>query len=50
MGVRTFTKRQVSVSAAVLVLLALYPLAVRGSFPMHLMIMVFLFAMLAMAK
>ena len=48
-GVRTFTVRQVSVAAAVLVLLALYPLAVRGSFPMHLMIMVFLFAMLGVS-
>jgi len=47
--IRSFTKRQVYVSAAVLVLLALYPLAVTGSFPMHLMIMVFMFAMLGVA-
>jgi branched-chain amino acid transport system permease protein len=47
--VKSFSKRQLSVSAAVLVLLALYPLAVSGSFPMHLMIMVFLFATLGVA-
>jgi branched-chain amino acid transport system permease protein len=46
---RTLTRRQVSVFALVLILLLLYPWFVRGSFPLHLMIMVFLFAMLGVA-
>jgi branched-chain amino acid transport system permease protein len=46
---RTFTSRQVSVSAVVLVLLLLFPLVARGSFPMHVMIMLFMFAMMGVA-
>ena len=46
---RTLTRRQISVFALVLILLLLYPLLVSGSFPLHLMIMVFLFAMLGVA-
>jgi branched-chain amino acid transport system permease protein len=46
---RTLTRRQISVFALVLILLILYPWFVRGSFPLHLMIMVFLFAMLGVA-
>ena len=46
---RAFTRRQILVSAGVLILLIVYPLVVRGSFPVHLMIMVFLFAMLGVA-
>ncbi len=46
---RTFTPRQISVSAVVLILLILYPLFVRGSFPVHVMILVFLFGMMGVA-
>ncbi|HTX52594.1 MAG TPA: branched-chain amino acid ABC transporter permease [Candidatus Baltobacteraceae bacterium] len=46
---RTFTSRQVSVSAVVLVLLLFFPLVARGSFPMHVMIMLFMFAMMGVA-
>ncbi len=46
---RTFTPRQISVSAAVLLLLIVYPWLVRGSFPVHVMIMVFLFGMMGVA-
>ncbi len=46
---RTFTSRQVSVSAVVLVLLLLFPLVARGSFPMHVMIMLFMFGMMGVA-
>ncbi|HWT82307.1 MAG TPA: branched-chain amino acid ABC transporter permease, partial [Candidatus Methylomirabilis sp.] len=46
---RTFTPRQISVSAVVLSLLLVYPLVVKGSFPMHVMIMVFLFGMMGVA-
>ena len=46
---RTFTSRQVSVSAVVLVLLLLFPLVARGSFPMHVMIMLFMFSMMGVA-
>jgi branched-chain amino acid transport system permease protein len=46
---RRFTLRQFSVSAVVLVLLIAYPLVVRGSFPVHVMIMVFLFGMMGVA-
>ena len=46
---RTFTPRQVSVSAVVLLLLIVYPLVVRGSFPVHVMILVFLFGMMGVA-
>jgi len=46
---RTLTRRQISVFVIVLILLILYPLFVRGSFPLHIMIMVFLFAMMGVA-
>lgn len=46
---RRFTPRQISVSAVVLILLILYPLFVRGSFPVHVMILVFLFGMMGVA-
>ena len=46
---RTFTPRQLSVSAAVLLFLIVYPLVVRGSFPVHVMILVFLFGMMGVA-
>jgi len=46
---RNLTRRQISVFALVLILLILYPWFVKGSFPLHLMIMVFLFAMLGVA-
>ncbi len=46
---RTFTPRQISVSAVVLILLIVYPLVVRGSFPVHVMILVFLFGMMGVA-
>ncbi|MFZ3213182.1 MAG: branched-chain amino acid ABC transporter permease, partial [Terriglobales bacterium] len=46
---RTFTRRQISVLALVLVLLLLYPVFFRGAFPLHIMIMVFLFAMMGVA-
>src|SRR5664279_2008932 len=47
---RTFTPRQLSVSAVVLLLLVLFPLFPwKSSQPMHVMIMVFLFAMLGVA-
>ncbi len=46
---RTFTPRQISVSAVVLVLLIVYPLVVRGSFPVHVMILVFMFGMMGVA-
>jgi len=46
---RTFTPRQISVSSVVLLLLLVYPLIVRGSFPVHVMIMVFMFGMMGVA-
>src|SRR5512135_477447 len=46
---RAFTPRQISASAVVLVLLIVYPLLVRGSFPVHVMILVFLFGMMGVA-
>jgi branched-chain amino acid transport system permease protein len=46
---RTPTRRQISVFVIVLVLLILYPLILKGSFPQHVMIMVFLFAMMGVA-
>jgi branched-chain amino acid transport system permease protein len=46
---RTLTRKQVLVFALVLAILLLYPLFVKGSFPMHVMIMVFLFAMMGVA-
>ncbi len=46
---RTFSSRQVAVSAVVLLLLIIYPWIVRGSFPVHVMIMVFLFGMMGVA-
>jgi len=46
---RKFTIRQIAVSAATLLLLLLFPLAVSGPFPLHVMIMVFLFAMMGVA-
>jgi len=46
---RTFTLRQISVSTVVMILLIVYPLVVRGSFPVHVMILVFLFGMMGVA-
>ncbi len=46
---RTFTVRQVTASAIVLALLLLFPLVARGSFPMHVMIMLFMFGMMGVA-
>ncbi len=46
---RKFTIRQIAVSAATLLLLLLLPLVVNGPFPLHVMIMVFLFAMMGVA-
>jgi branched-chain amino acid transport system permease protein len=46
---RTLTRRQISVFAVVLILLIVYPLVVRGSFPLHVMIMVFLFGIMGVA-
>jgi branched-chain amino acid transport system permease protein len=46
---RTFTPRQISVSLVALLLLILFPLVARGSFPMHVMIMVFMFGMMGVA-
>lgn len=46
---RTFTPRQISVSGVVLLALLLFPLVARGSFPMHVMILLFLFAMMGVA-
>ncbi len=46
---RKFTARQISVSAIVLALLLLFPLFARGSFPMHVMIMLFMFGMMGVA-
>ena len=43
------TPRELAVSAAVLVLLLVYPLLAKGSFPLHVAILVFLFAMLGVA-
>ncbi len=48
-SLRTPTRRQISVFAVVLIFLLLYPLFVKGSFPLHVMIMVFLFAMMGVA-
>ena len=46
---RAFTPSRIAVPAVVLLLLILFPLVARGSFPMHVMIMVFLFAMMGVA-
>jgi branched-chain amino acid transport system permease protein len=46
---RALTRRNILVFAIVLAALALYPLLVKGSFPMHVMIMVFMFAMMGVA-
>ncbi len=46
---RTFTPRQISVTAVILLVLVVYPLVVHGSFPLHVMIMAFLFGMMGVA-
>lgn len=46
---RTLTRSQILVFALVLAILLIYPFLVKGSFPMHVMIMVFLFAMMGVA-
>jgi branched-chain amino acid transport system permease protein len=46
---RTFTFRQIAASTVVLALLLLFPLVARGSFPMHVMIMLFMFGMMGVA-
>src|ERR1700739_473027 len=46
---RAITRKNILVFAIVLAALVLYPLLVKGSFPMHVMIMVFMFAMMGVA-
>jgi branched-chain amino acid transport system permease protein len=46
---RTLTRKKIALWALVLVLLIVYPLVVHGSFPVHVMIMVFLFGMMGVA-
>ncbi len=48
-SMRTLSWGRISGFAVVLILLLLYPISVRGSFPLHIMIMVFLFAMMGVA-
>lgn len=46
---RTLTRKQICIIAGVLILLIIYPLVFKTSFPIHVMIMVFLFAMMGVA-
>ncbi len=45
----TLTRKQISISGLVLVLLIIYPWFFKGSFPLHVMIMVFMYAMMGVA-